>query len=204
MLKPIATMSDKDIRQMKRQLTQIQPGLRQVFVNDIKSIGKEAESPIKAGIRQIKPLSGMQDHYGQTSWNHGAKPADSTTVRSRLTAGGRSLTTSLLSVRINSAAVSIADMAGRSGRSVGQGKRNSGVTPVIRRTASGDLVAYARRTPADAGKKFIANLNAVTGVLKRSASRIAWPSVERDLPQFERRIDKVIATYYQVANRKFD
>jgi hypothetical protein len=204
MLKPIATISDKDIRQLKRQLTQIQPGLRQVFVNDIKSIGREAESPIKSGIRQITPLSGMQDHYGQTSWNHGAKPADSTTVRSRLAAGGRSLTTSLLSVRINSAAVSIADMAGRSRRSVGQGKRNSGLTPVIRRTASGDLVAYARRTPPEAGKKFIANLNAVTGVLKRNASRIAWPAVERDLPQFEKRIDKVIETYYRVANRKFD
>lgn len=198
-----AQYSVKDIRQLQKNLREIEPGLRAQFVKEIKVVGKEAERPIKAALRKVTPLSGMLNHYGKTSWNNGSKPPDSTTVRFRTQAGGKSLTTSLVSVRVNSAGANIVDMAGRSRRSVGKGKRNSGLTPVIRRTADGSLVAYARRTPAEAGSKFIANLNAVAGILKRSASRIAWPAVERDLPNFERRIDRIIQNYYQIANRKF-
>lgn len=198
-----ASYSVKDIRQLQRNLREIEPGLRTQFVRDIKSVGKEAEKPIKAALRKVRPLSGMTDHYGALSWTNGKKPADSTTVRYRTQAGGKSLNTSLVSVRLNSAAANIMDMAGRSGRSVGKGKRNSGLTPVIRRTADGGLVAYARRTPAEAGQKFISNLNSAAGVLKRAASRIAWPAVEKDLPNFEQRIDKIIQNYYRIANRKF-
>lgn len=195
-------ISANDIKKLKRELAEVEPDLRRQFVKDIKVVGREAQKPIKAAIRQVQPLSGMRFNYGATGWGQG-KPVDSTTVRSKLSAGGRSLTTSLVSVRLNSAAVSIFDMAGRSMRYIGQGKRRSGMTPVVRRTASGDLVAYARRTPPEAGVKFVANLNRASGVVQNSASRIAWPSVEKDLPQFEKRIDGIIDSYYRIANRKF-
>ena len=203
MLKAEAFISANDIKKLKRDLNEIEPDLRKQFVKDIKVVGREAQKPIKAAIRQVQPLSGMRFNYGTTGWGQG-KPVDSTTVRSKLSSGGRSLTTSLVSVRLNSAAVSIFDMAGRSMRYIGQGKRRSGMTPVVRRTASGDLVAYARRTPPEAGVKFVANLNRASGVVQNSASRIAWPSVEKDLPQFEKRIDGIIEGYYRIANRKFD
>jgi hypothetical protein len=196
------TYSVKDIRQLQKNLREIEPGLRAQFVKEIKVVGREAQKPIKAAIRRVQPLSGMRFNYGKTGWGQG-KPIDSTTVRFRTQAGGRSMTTSLVSVRLNSAAVNIMDMAGRSGRSIGQGKRNSGLTPVVRRTANGSLVAYARRTPVEAGQKFIQNLNAASGIVKRNASRIAWPAVEKDLPDFERRIDSIIQNYYRIANRKF-
>lgn len=199
-----ASFTVQDIRKLKRNLEELQPGLRAEFVREIKKIGKAAESPIKSALRQVRPLSGMTGHYGATSWENGSKAPDSTTVRFRTQAGGKSLTTSLVSVRINSAAANIMDMAGRSGRSIGQGKRRSGVTPVIRRTASGDLVAYARRTTAEAGRKFIANLNAAAGIVKRSASRIAWPAVEKDLPNFENQIDDIVQQFYRKVQRKFD
>lgn len=202
MLTANAFISANDIKKLKRELAEIEPDLRKQFVKDIKVVGREAQKPIKAAIRQVQPLSGMRFNYGATGWGQG-KPVDSTTVRSKLSAGGRSLTTSLVSVRLNSAAVSIFDMAGRSMRYIGQGKRRSGMTPVVRRTASGDLVAYARRTPPEAGVKFVANLNRASGVVQNSASRIAWPSVEKDLPQFEKRIDGIIDSYYRIANRKF-
>jgi hypothetical protein len=195
--------SVKDIRTLQKNLREIEPGLRTQFVREIKVVGREAEKPIKSAIRNVQPLSGMIDHYGATSWNNGSKAPDSTTVRFRTQAGGKSLNTTLVSVRLNSAAVNIMDMAGRSGRSVGKGKRNSGLTPVVRRTASGDLVAYARRTPAEAGRAFIAKLNGASGIIKRGASRIAWPAVEKDLPDFEKRIDSIIQNYYRIANRKF-
>ena len=199
-----ASYTVQDIRKLKRNLEELQPGLRAEFVREIKKIGKAAESPIKSALRQVRPLSGMTGHYGATSWENGSKAPDSTTVRFRTQAGGKSLTTSLVSVRINSAAANIMDMAGRSGRSIGQGKRRSGTTPVVRRTASGDLVAYARRTPVEAGRMFVMNLNRASGVVKSDASRIAWPSVEKDLPNFEKRIDGIIQDYYRIAQRKFD
>ena len=198
-----ASYSVKDIRQLQKNLEAVQPGLRAEFIKKAKDVGREAESPIKSALRKVEPLSGMKDHYGATSWTHGKKPYDSTTVRFRTQAGGKSLTTTLVSVRINSAAANIMDMAGRSGRSIGKGKRNSGYTPVIRRTADGSLIAYARKTSYEAGKNFVANLNAAIGIVKRSASRIAWPAVEKDLPNFEKKIDQVIQNYYRIANRKF-
>lgn len=196
-----ASYSVKDIRQLQRNLKEIEPGLRAQFVKEIKVVGREAEKPIKSAIRRVQPLSGMRFNYGPTGWGRG-KPVDSTTTRFRTQAGGKSLNTSLVSVRLNSAAVNIMDMAGRSGRSIGQGKKRSGYTPVVRRTRSGDLVAYVRRTPAEAGQKFIANLNAAAGIVKRAASRIAWPAIEKDLPNFEQRIDGIIQNYYRIANRK--
>lgn len=202
MFKTSATISAKDINQTLRKVRETEPDLKKQFIEDIRSIAKEAESPIKSGIRRVEPLSGMKNHYGVTSWNNGKYAPDATQIRVKAKAGGRSLTTSLVSIKIRSAAVSILDMAGRSRRSVGKGKRNSGLTPVVRRTADGSLIAYARRTTVEAGTKFIANLNAAAGVVKGSASRIAWPSVEQNLPQFERRIDRVIDDFYRDANRK--
>lgn len=194
--------SVQDIRKLQKNLRAIEPGLRAQFVKEVKVVGREAQKPIKAAIRRVQPLSGMRFNYGNTGWGRG-KPIDSTTVRFRTQAGGKSLNTSLVSVRLNSAAVNIMDMAGRSGRSIGQGKRRSGYAPVVRRTADGSLVSYARRTPIEAGKKFIQNLNNASGIIKRGASRIAWPAVEKDLPDFEKRIDSIVQNYYRVANRIF-
>lgn len=202
MLKPKVEIAASDIRKLKRNLKEVEPGLQKQFIKDIKAIGKEASTPIKSAIKTVKPLSGMR-HAGKTAWGVD-KAIDSTTVRSRMRTGGKSMTTSLVSIRLNSAAVNIMDMAGRSGKNIGKGKRNSGYTPVVRRTADGSLIAYARRTPYEAGKKFVASLNAAAGILKRGASRIAWPSVEKDLPQFERKIDSVIEKYYRAAKRIFD
>lgn len=200
MLKPSLFISANDLKKTLRDVKETEPRLRKEFVKDIRSIAKEAESPIKQAIREVTPLSGMRFNYGATGWGIKYAP-DATQIKVKAKAGGRSLTTSLVGIKLRSAAVSIFDMAGRSGKNLGRGKRNSGYTPVVRRTRDGSLVAYARRTPYEAGAKFVANLNAAAGVKKASASRIAWPAVEQDLPQFERRIDKVIDGFYREANR---
>jgi hypothetical protein len=200
MLKPTATITARDLKEALKRVRDTEPDLRKQFVKDIRSIAKEAESPIKQAIRGVTPLSGMRFNYGATGWGVKFAP-DATQIRVNAKTGGRSLTTSLVSIKLKSAAASIVDMAGRSGKSIGRGKRNSGLTPVVRRTASGDLVAYARRTPYEAGRKFIANLNRASGILKTGASRIAWPAVEQDLPQFEKRINKSVGEFYRDANR---
>jgi hypothetical protein len=72
-----------------------------------------------------------------------------------------------------------------------------------RRDRYGNIIVTKRRTTQAAGNQFIQRLNAASGVTQGRASRMAWPAVEDNLPQLERRIDDVIRDYYKIANRKF-
>jgi hypothetical protein len=198
-----ASYTVKDIRTLQRNLREIEPELRRQFVRDIKSIGKEAQKPIVKAIRQVQPPSGMRFNYGKTGWGREVA-ADKTKVRFRTQAGGKSLNTSLVSVRLESPAANILDMAGRSGRSVGSGYMGTGYTrEFTRRDRYGNIIVMKRRTTQGAGEQFIQRLNQASGTMQNRASRMAWPAVEDNLPQLERRIDDVIQSYYKIANRKF-
>ncbi len=195
--------SVQDIRALQKNLKDIEPGLKRQFVRDIKKIGKEAQKPIVSAIRQVTPLSGMRFNYGRTGWGKGVA-ADKTKVQFRTQAGGKSLTTSLVRVRLDSASASMADMAGRSGRSIGRGYQGTGQTrPFNKRMRNGEVQEIIRRTPPLAGRKFVENLNSMSGTTQNSASRMAWPSVEKNLPNIEKRIDDIVRDYYKIANRKF-
>lgn len=195
--------SVQDIRTLQKNLRAIEPELRRQFVRDIKKIGKEAQQPIVQAIRRVTPLSGMRFNYGRTGWGREVAP-DKTKVMFRTQAGSKSLTTSLVRVRLESASASMADMAGRSGRSIGRGHQGSGMTrPFNKRMRNGEVQEITRRTPALAGRKFVENLNSMSGVSKGDASRMAWPAVEKNLPNIERRIDEIVRDYYKIANRKF-
>lgn len=188
--------SVKDIRQLQRRLRDIEPGLRTQFMRDIKQIAFEPNKAIKNAIPSIPPLSGMAGD-SRVSWGKG-KPAKSTTVRFRTASSSKSLTTTLLSIRVNSIATSIADMAGRSGRSVGRGYRGSGYTrEFVKRRRDGSTYLVRRRTTAAAGRKFISNLNEDTG---NTASRFAWKSVENNLPALNRRVGQIVKKYERIAN----
>lgn len=197
------TYSVKDIRQLQVNLRNIEPQLKRQFVKDIKKIGKSAQKPIVQAIRRVDPPTGMRFNYGATGWGFKVA-ADKTQVRFRTQAGGKSLTTSLVSVRLISAAANILDMAGRSGRSVGAGYMQSGRTrEFIRRDKFGNLHKMTRATTKENGRSFIDRLNASSGLTQNRASRMAWPAVEKDLPDIEKQIDAIIQSYYRIANRKF-
>jgi hypothetical protein len=198
-----ATYSVKDIRTLQQNLRDIEPELKRQFVRDIKKIGKEAQKPIVQSIKKVTPLSGMRFNYGRLGWGRGVA-ADKTKIIFRTQAGGRSLTTSLVRVKLESPAASLADMAGRSGRSIGRGYQGTGRTrPFMRRMRNGEVQQITRLTTAAAGREFVSNLNGMAGVTKDSASRMAWPSVEKNLPNIEKRIDEIVRDYYKIANRKF-
>lgn len=188
--------SVQEVRQLQRRLRDIEPGLRTQFMRDIKKIAVIPNQAIKTAIPSTPPLSGMTGE-SRVSWGSG-KPPKSTTIRFRTASSSKSLNTTLLSIRVNSIATSIADMAGRSGRSVGRGYRGSGYTrEFVKRRRDGSTYLVRRRTPAQAGRKFIDSLNRQTGNL---ASRFAWKSVEKDLPNLERRVTEVVRRYEQIAN----
>lgn len=192
----------QQIRELQRKLREIEPSLRTEFMREIKAIGKKPQEAIQKAIPLEAPLSGM--NKGRIKWGEAktGKGAKSTTIRFRTKAGGKSLTTTLLSIRVNSAATSIADMAGRSGRSVGKGYRSSGYSkPIIRNYKDGaQSVEFRRRATAKNGESFIRNLNSALG---NKASRMAWKAVEKDLPRISNEVQFVVNKWAIKASRGF-
>jgi hypothetical protein len=180
--------SVQDIRELQKRLKAIEPRLRTELVRDVKRIARPLESDIKANIPNIAPLSGMAKDRGRLGWGVGV-PANKTLIQFRTSGGGKSLTTSLVRVKVSSPATVLADMAGRSGRYVGQGRRNDNATPSEhRRNAS----------PAK-GRKFIESLNRALG---SGASRMAWPAAEKSRDAVRIAIEQVLRQAYNRINQK--
>jgi hypothetical protein len=197
--------SVKDIRELQRKLREIEPKLRTEFMREVKTIGKTPERAIKAAIPNEAPISGLAKPGATLQWGkakRGSGGAKSTTIRFRTASGGRSLTTTLLGIRVNSAATSVADMAGRSKRYVGAGYKSSGRSKPIRRTyADGSQsVEFTRRATRKAGNAFIRNLNSEIG---NRPSRMAWKAVEKDLPQISKTIQYVVDKWSIRASKGF-
>lgn len=192
----------QQIRELQRKLREIEPSLRTEFMREVKAIGKKPQEAIQKAIPTEAPLSGL--NKGRIKWGEAktGKGAKSTTIRFRTKAGGKSLTTTLLSIRVNSAATSIADMAGRSGRSVGKGYRSSGYSkPIIRNYKDGgQSVEFRRRATTKNGESFIRNLNSALG---NKASRMAWKAVEKDLPRISNEVQFVVNKWAIRASRGF-
>jgi hypothetical protein len=199
--------SVQDIRALQKKLKEIEPSLRTQFLREIKAIGKEPEKAVRNAIPTTSPLSGMTKPGATLQWGKVSKGAKSggakaTTIRFRTQAGGRSLTTTLLGIRVNSAATSVADMAGRSGRYVGKGYKASGFSKPIRRTYSdgGQSVEFRRRASAAGGEAFIRNLNKKLG---NNPSRMAWKAIEKSLPQTSREVQFIVDKWSIRASKGF-
>lgn len=192
--------SVQDIREMQRKLKALEPSLRTEFMREVKQIGKKPAEAIRNAIPNEAPLSKM--NTGKLKWGEakGGKGAKSTTIRFRTKAGGKSLTTTLLGIRVNSAATSVADMAGRSGRFIGAGYRGSGKSkPIIRRYKDGgQSVEFERRATKKAGMAFVRNLNEK---LNNKASRMAWKAVEKELPRISMEVQYVVDKWAIRASR---
>lgn len=177
------------VRELQKRLAAIEPRLRTQFVRDVKKIGKPLESDIKASINRVEPISGMLKDKGRLGWGVGVAP-DKTTIQFRTSMGGKSLTTSLLRIKVQSPAVALADMAGRSGNYIGRGRRNDNSTPSIKR----------RNANRNKGEAFIRSLNENVG--DGSASRFIWPAAEGSLPAIRHEVEVVLANAFRYINQK--
>jgi hypothetical protein len=180
--------SVQDIRELQKRLKAIEPRLRTELVRDVKRIARPLESDIKANIPSIAPLSGMAKDRGRLGWGVGV-PANKTLIQFRTSGGGKSLTTSLVRVKVSSPATVLADMAGRSGRYVGQGRRNDNASASEKR----------RNASPAKGTKFIESLNRALG---SGASRMAWPAAERSRDAVRVAIEQVLRQAYDRINQK--
>jgi hypothetical protein len=181
-------VSVMDVRELQKRMRAIEPRMRTEFVRNLKAIGKPLESKVKTGIGTIQPLSGMLKDKGRLGWGVGM-PADKTLIQFRTSMGGKSLTTSLLRIKVSSPATVLVDMAGRSGRYVGEGRRNDNASPSEKR----------RNASPAKGAAFIRSLNEKNGA---SASRRIWPSAEASLPAIRREVEIVLANAFRHFNMK--
>ena len=177
-----------EVREIQKRLKAIEPRLRTELVREVKSIAKPLESDIKAAIPSVAPLSGMAKDRGRLGWGVGV-PANKTQIQFRTSAGGKSLTTSLVRVKVSSPATVLADMAGRSGRFVGQGRRNDNATASEKR----------RNASPAKGAKFIESLNNALG---HGASRMAWPAAEKSRDATRVAIEAALRKAYDRINQK--
>ena len=180
--------SVQDIRELQKRLKAIEPRLRTELVRDVKRIARPMESDIKSNIPSVAPLSGMGKDRGRLGWGVGV-PANKTLIQFRTSGGGKSLTTSLVRVKVSSPATVLADMAGRSGRFVGEGRRNDNATPGEKR----------RNANPAKGAAFIESLNRALG---KGASRMAWPAAEKSRDAVRVAIEQVLRQGYNRINQK--
>lgn len=216
MLNSILELNSADVKKMQRKLRAIEPDLLKEFRKEIRAIAKPINTQIKANIPDQPPMSGMGyvirdsrsgNYYineGRLNWlgsgSRGlvtkGKVKDrnprSTTISQAIKANGRSLTTPLVKIILNSAAVSMSDMAGR--------KSKAGARGVSReytyRKRNGEIVRKRHRVTTQ-GRNMIQVLESRFG----SASRFGWAALEKQLGQVEKAIDKVLDKYYRIANR---
>lgn len=167
-----------DVRELQKRMREAGPNFRREFLRDVKAIGKPLETKIRSEINSITPLSGFLKDRGRLGWNNGVA-ADKVTTQFKTSMGGRSLTTTLLRIKVWSPAVIITDMAGRSGASIGEGRRNDNSPPTTRR----------RNANINKGEAFISSLNREIG---GRASRIIYPAAESSLPALTAQTDRVL------------
>jgi hypothetical protein len=161
---------DKDLlRQMRREIiTEIRP----------------LYSVIKSSIPSTRPLSGF-DHNGRTSWN---KPVRVTGKVSYRTRQGRN---SLVSIRTSSAAVELADMAGKRNKfDVGREGSHSGF--------SAEYTIRGRRRRHRLNGQGAAMVRGLGG----TPSRYVWPAVEQFRPLLTQKIKTIVDNYAEIVNRK--
>jgi hypothetical protein len=177
-----------DVRELQKRMKAVEPRLRTEFMRDVKKIGQPIESKIKSAIGTIEPLSGMLTDRGRLGWGNGYAP-QKTTVQFTTSMGGRSLTTTLLRIKIWSPAVIFMDMAGRSGKEIGKGRRNDNASPTTRRRNANEKKGHA----------LIATLNRELG---KSASRVVYPAAESSLPAARSAVDAVLKDAFTRFNMK--
>lgn len=186
-----------DVRQMITVLGQIDKGHVVALKAQAREIAKPVEQAVRRGIPSAPPISGMTPKVipGRLTWNTGF-PANSTTIQTPRLAVKKKFN-SIARIRTRSAALGIADMAGRSRRAMNRYE----FTPEYRYSRS--ATGYRKhRITANGSRKFIDALDSGRGVVKGSASRFVWPSAEKALPYARYKMENVLNKYAVIVNAR--
>jgi hypothetical protein len=186
--------SVNDVRELQRRLKRLDPSFRKALLREAKKPAKPVQAAIKNRLASVTPPSGMQ--RGRLNWNASTDakgrvhPPTDVKIEFRTKSSGSRLFTSLVRVRAASPAVAMADMAGRSGRSIDAGYKGTG------RTRSYKWKNTERMHRVNGQGR------ALIRALGGKASRYVYPAAESSLPQAMREVDKVVKDFASLVNMK--
>jgi hypothetical protein len=183
-------LSVTDVRELQKRLKAIDPMLRTQLLRDVKQIVRPLETKIKSSLSGFAPLSGMNTQ-GRLGMNQGVA-FNATTIRVSAKRSSSNGVTSLVSVRTKSPLASLVDMAGKSGRYLNKGSKQS----------AGRSRSY-QRNGATLRNKLNGQGAAMIRALGRQPSRYVWPAVGSAIPAIERAINAVLVNAYKTVNRSF-
>lgn len=183
-----------DVRRLQKALKDIDPKLRSQLLREAKEPAKPVQAAVKSAIPSVAPLSGMTG--GRLSWNQSVDAkgkthkANDVKIQFRTSMSGKSLTTSLVRVRVASPAVVVADMAGKSGKYFDKGYKGSGFTREY------PYKGGTRRHRVNGqGRAMVRNLGG-------TPSRFVWPAAERAVPQARAAVDRVLSKFAKMINQR--
>lgn len=218
MLKAVLDLNSADVKLMLKKLRDIEPDAVKEYKKEIRTIAKPVADEIQRRIPSNPPLSGMgftvrrtnpitgnvsyYTNEGRLNWQgtgkfgeslkSKAKGPKSLTISSAIKGSGRSLTTPIAKVIINSPAVSMADMAGRKGN----GRTGARSRAYSYRLKDGTVITR-RHAVNGQGRAMIEELRSRYG----RASRFGWPALEKRVDDVALQIDKVLQKYFDKAFR---
>jgi hypothetical protein len=178
-----------NIRQLTKDLNELEPGLKNRMVREAKEPAKPLISAIRRVIPSTAPLSGMSkaNNSGRLAWGAGRK-ADNVVAKFRAGRSRRTAITPLVSIWVQSPMTAIADVAGKGNMRKAK--------PVTNEYAYKDGTRRHRVTSQ--GQTMVNKLR------ERNQSNFVYPAVEDALPNAEREIKLVIDKYARMVNRKLN
>jgi hypothetical protein len=195
-----ASVSFTDVRQMITILGQIDREHVKKLKARAREIAKPVEDAVRRGIPSTPPLlKGMTPAVipGRLSWNTGF-PANSTTIQTPRMAVKKKYN-SIARVRTRSAALGLADMAGRSRKYMNKYAE----TKPYPYSGPGNVGGMRKHKNTIArSTKFIQNLNSGRGVVKNSPSRYVWPSGLKALPIARYKMEIALNEYVAIVNAR--
>jgi hypothetical protein len=208
--KTIANLDVGDVKRMLKRLKDIEPGLVREYRREIKKIAQPVVTQMKTNIPNNPPMSGMgfvirrtskatgsssySINEGRLNWQGTGRTdgkgknfrPDDLQVSSAIKPSGRSATTPIAKIIVKSAAVSMADMAGRKAN----GKFGTQSREYTYRKRNGEIVKRRHRVNGQG-----ANMIRVLRSRNAGASRFAWPALEKQIDSVAKQIDVVLQKY---------
>ena len=200
MVKVSADFNQNSVRALQKRLKEIDPKLRTQLVRDAKKVGEPLQRAVKTSNTRIKPLSGWTSpgQYRRLVWRpmqpKGWGTVNPTDVKVQFRTAGskRTNVTSLLRLAIPHPLMAIAQYAGRSGRSINKGYKNTGRTRI-----------YKWRDRVDGGT--VERTHAIRGQGRKMIDQLhsqgrAYKAVEHAMPAARAEIQKIINKYEKIAS----
>ena len=191
-----------DLKRLVRRLNDIEPELAKSMRREWKEIVEPARGNLSAKIKSNGiPMSGFRKRGSRESktWNNRGQ---SSRVFVQMRAGSRVIgqmrNQTVMRLVIRNAATVIADMARKRATPSGT-KTDWYVYPSATRFTENQKPGFRRHTVTTQGNQMLQNLS---GWGRGSASRVAYPAVEKTLPDVREKLLTNINEYVALTNRE--